>query len=274
MTWEYETYQGSRIGFEVKRKLFEHQSEYQLIEVFESTQFGNILRLDGAWMVAEKLEKTYHEMIVHPALSVAPSIRRVLVIGGGDGGTVREVLKYSEVMQVEMVEIDRQVVRACKEHLSSIGPDWSDPRLLVSYCDGVKFIEAVVQPYDVIIIDGSDPVGPAAGLFNHQFYSACSKALKHDGILVTQGSSPRSMLRNHIDTIACIEKSFVNVHPYYQGQMLYPGGVWSWIMASQSANHLAIKHQRLQKIIASLDIYNPFVHRSSFAQPPYVRRAR
>ena len=271
MTWEYETYQGYRIGFEVKQKLFEHQSEYQLIEVFETVQFGNILRLDGAWMVAEKLEKTYHEMIVHPALSVAPNIRRVLVIGGGDGGTIREVLKYSEVMQVDLVEIDRHVVRACKEHLSSIAPNWNDPRLLVSYCDGVKFIESVIEAYDVIIIDGSDPIGPAEGLFDQKFYYSCSKALKHNGILVTQGSSPRSMLENHLGVISCMEKSFAHVFPYYQGQMLYPGGVWSWVMASQSVNHLLINHKRLRKIIDSLEIYNPFIHRASFAKPSYIR---
>ena len=266
--WQDEQFGSLRIGFQTNRLLFKHQSPYQLIEVFETVDYGTILRLDGTWQCSTELEHTYHEMIVHPALTTAPSIENVLIVGGGDGGTAREVLRYPEVRNVDLVEIDSDVVKACKEHLSSIGEGaWDEPRLNLIIGDGIQFVRDAHQKYDVIIVDGSDPIGPSVGLFNSAFFESCARALKSDGVLVTQAESPRVMLDNHIGLIQTIRQHFENVAPYYQGQIIYPGGVWSWIYASQNVDRRKI----LRDPDPNLMIYNTEIHQAAFAIPNYVQ---
>src|SRR5882672_3231725 len=186
--WFDETYGGQiRFGLKLKRSIFHQRSEFQSVDVVETEVFGRALALEGAWMTSERDEAHYHEMIVHPALTVARSIKRVLVIGGGDGGTIREVLRHPEVEHVTMVELDKLVADACKEHLPSFKVPWDDKRLSLRFEDGIAYLKNYSgEPYDVILIDGSDPVGPAEGLYSSPFYAAAKKCLVKDGVLVSQ----------------------------------------------------------------------------------------
>ena len=179
---------GLSIG--VTRQLYSGQSEFQLIEVFESEDFGRFLALDGFMMLTEKDEFIYHEMIVHVPMAVHPNPRNILIIGGGDGGAVRELCRYKSVEHIDLVEIDEQVVQVCKEHLPTVASDLDDSRVKIHYEDGLRYIRRFTDYYDLIIVDSTDPFGPGEGLFTKEFYGNCNKALKEDGILSNQHESP------------------------------------------------------------------------------------
>lgn len=276
MTWYDEAYQGtSRIGLKATQTLFSEQSEFQKIDIIDTEEFGRALLLDGAWMTSEFDEKTYHEPIVHLPLAVAPKVERVLIIGGGDGGTAREVLKYDEVKHVDMVEIDGTVVEACKKYLPNIGTAWNDPRLHVHIDDGVAWVKKEhATPYDVILVDGADPVGPAEGLFNQAFFEGCKNALSAQGVLSTQAESPDMMRDVHLAMIETLEKVFPKVHPYYGSVMLYPGAQWSWIFASKDVDPTQIIQGRSDAIIEQSWLYNRDVHHAMLAVPNHIQRAR
>ena len=264
---------GYRIGMLSKSVLFSEQSTFQKVEIIETTHYGNALMLDGIWMCAEKLEHTYHEMITHPALCTAPKIENVLIIGGGDGGTAREVLRHQDVKSVDMVEIDGLVVEASKRFLPTIGTAWDDPRLNLIIGDGIKHVRETERVYDVIIVDGSDPVGPAEGLFNETFFKDCASCLSQEGVMSVQGEGPMSMNKVHVALVQTIEKVFPNVNPYYQGLMIYPGGEWSWIYASKNVEYHKVHLDRVRAIESVSRIYNRDVHHGAFAIPNHVRKA-
>jgi spermidine synthase len=273
--WYDEVFENSlRCGLKVKRTLFSDKSEFQRVEIVETDLLGKALALDDLWMTAEGDEKSYHEMLVHPAMTTAPSIERVLIIGGGDGGTAREVLRYAEVQHVDLVEIDGMVVEACKEHLPEIGSAWDDPRLHVHIQDGIQWSRRTdLKPYDVIIVDGSDPVGPAKGLFDEDFYRGCENLLAADGVFVTQSESPVLFRDVHLDMIGVMKKAFENVHPYYGNVMIYPGGFWSWTYASNAVSPKEIIDARVEFISEITEIYNRDIHLGAFAIPNHIRRA-
>lgn len=273
--WKEEVFQDSmRLGLRVNRSLFASQSDFQHVEVVETQLFGRALMLDGLWMCAEADEATYHEFLVHPALTTCPSPRRVLVIGGGDGGTIREVLKHPEVEQVTMVEIDPVVVNACKQYMPKLGAEaWSDPRLILLHEDGAAFVEhAPEHAYDVILIDGSDPVGPAEVLFSKPFFEACSRALSPQGVFAAQAESPRVHMDVHLATIGLMKQLFVEVHPYYGTVSLYPSGAWSWIYASHSVSPKQVIAERVANVSQSTEIYNLSMHHGAFAIPNHIAR--
>jgi spermidine synthase len=191
MPLEYNEYYHERTGLTVgvKKLLFSRRSEYQLVEVYETDTWGNLMTIDGMVMLSERDEFVYQEMLSHVALFTHPSPRRVLMIGGGAGGTAREVMKHPSVGSVDMVEIDRTVVEASKEFLPGVG-DFDNPKLNLIYADGISFVREVSDPYDAIIIDGSDPVGPAEGLFEKEFFGYCRDALAENGVLTAQTESP------------------------------------------------------------------------------------
>ena len=179
-----------RFSIHIKEQLYSGKSYYQQIEVFDSYEFGRVLVLDGYIMLTEKDEYIYHEMMVHVPMACNPDIRRVLVIGAGDGGTVRELCRYDSITQIDMVEIDEQVVKVCKEYLPQTACRLEDPRVHIYYEDGLKFVRRVEDTYDLIIVDSTDPFGPGEGLFTKEFYGNCYRALKEDGIMVYQHGSP------------------------------------------------------------------------------------
>ena len=172
-----------RLSIRIDRQLASVQSEFQRIDVFDSVEFGRIMTLDGLLMVTEKDEYIYHEMITHIPMATNPSIKKVLVIGAGDGGTVRELCRYPSIEQIDMVEIDELVVHLAKEYLPFTACSLDDPRVHIYYQDGLRFVRKVENEYDLIIVDSTDPFGVGEGLFTKEFYGNCYKALTEDGIL-------------------------------------------------------------------------------------------
>jgi len=185
----------TRLGLLVKETLFSAQSAFQKIEVIDTTGFGRVLVIDNVFMTSEYDEFLYHEMLAHPALTTAPSIERVLVIGGGDGGTVREVLRHSDVRECVLIEIDEMVVEASKQYLPGIGTAWDDPRLDLRFIDGIDYVkQSTDEKYDVILLDGTDPIGPGAVLFDESFYRGCKRMLSPEGVMALQSESPLLMM--------------------------------------------------------------------------------
>lgn len=273
--WYDEEYQGTtRIGLKVTRTLFSGASPYQKVDVIETEALGRALLLDDTWMTSEADEKTYHEPISHVPLCVAPRIERVLIIGGGDGGTAREVLRHQGVKHVDMVEIDGMVVEASKKWLPTIGSAWDDPRLHVHIDDGIAWVkDERREPYDVILVDGADPVGPAEGLFNEAFFVACRQRLRAGGVLATQAESPDMMRDIHIAMVQTIGRVFSIVRPYYGAVQIYPGAYWSWIFASDSVEPREPLSERVAAIEEGCWLYNADIHRAMFAVPNHIRKA-
>ncbi len=272
--WQEETFQGRvRFGLPVRRALLATRSEYQAIDIVE-TELGPTLLLDGAYMASVAEEFFYHEMLVHPALTTAPRIARVLVIGGGDGGTVREVLRYREVERVVMCELDPMVVAACREHMTAMNVPWHDPRLELRFGDGVAYLRDYAgPPWDVILVDGPDPVGPAEGLFERPFYASCRAHLAPDGVLATQSEAPFLMQEDFVRIVRGMGGVFARVHPYFAPVLIYPGGSWSWTFASETVDPLVPRDDRLRAIEDGCRYYNRDIHRGAFAVPSYLRRA-
>lgn len=262
----------TRFGCKLTRTLFVGQSDFQKVAIVETEALGRALLLDDLWMCAEGEEKTYHELIVHPALTTAPRIDRVLIIGGGDGGTAREVLRHPEVKHVDMVEVDGLVVQASKDHLPTIGSAWDDPRLNVMIADGIDFVAKSTELYDVVIVDGSDPVGPAVGLFNEAFYRNCARVLQPHGVFVTQSESPNVHRDVHVEMVRTLGRVFTRVHPYYDTVSIYPGGTWSWTYASKGTSPREPIAERVARVEAVTDVYNLEMHHGIFAVPNALKR--
>ncbi len=262
-----------RFGLKVREFLYSANSPFQKIEIFETEQFGRTLALDGVLMTSEGDEFYYHEMLVHPALTTAPSIKRVLVIGGGDGGTVREVCRHPEVEKVVLVEFDRMVVEACREHLSSIGSAWDDSRLELVFDDGVKFVNrAEDASFDVILLDGSDPVGPAEGLFGEAFYRDCERVLAPEGVFALQSESPVLFEDVFAAVVKTLRGVFGTALPYLGSAPIYAAGMWTWTFATRTVDPMAIIDDRIARIETSTRYYNSEIHRAAFALPNNLNR--
>ena len=175
----------AKFSIKVLRQLYSVQSPFQKIDILESEEFGRFFTLDGYMMVTEKDEFIYHEMIVHVAMATNLNIKKVLVIGAGDGGTVRELTRYPTIEHIDMVEIDKMVVDVCKEFLPQTACKLDDPRVHLYFEDGLRYIRSKENEYDLIIVDSTDPFGPGEGLFTKEFYGNCFKALTEDGISVS-----------------------------------------------------------------------------------------
>ena len=263
-----------RFSIKVKNLLYTGQSPYQKIDVFDSEEFGRFLTLDGLMMLTEKDEFIYHDMIVHVPMAVNPNIKRVLVIGGGDGGTVRELTRYETIESIHMVEIDKQVVDVCREYLPQTAGKLDDPRVELFFEDGLKFIRSHVDEYDLIIVDSTDPFGPGEGLFTREFYGNCYKALKEDGIMVNQHESPyytyyiNSMKRAHKRI-----KEFFPIARVYQAHIpTYPSGYWLFGFASKKYDPIKdLKEEEWNKLGLKTKYYNTELHRGAFAIPNYVK---
>ena len=279
MPLSFDEFYNERTGLTVgvERLLFSEQSEYQLVEVYETDTWGNLMTIDGMVMLSEKDEFVYHEMLSHVGMFAHPNPERVLIIGGGDGGTAREVLRHQSVKKVDMVEIDETVVRASKEFLQDVG-DWDNPKLNVLFEDGIKYVQDIQEPYDVIIIDGSDPVGPAEGLFKKDFMQACYNGLAENGILTAQTESPwvqdyhSSMNRvfTALNAIYDVSKMYLAYIP------LYPAGMWSFAYASKGLE--PSEDDVIERVKSGMDrfgpqlrYYNEEVHKGCFALPNFVR---
>ncbi|MHB8077016.1 polyamine aminopropyltransferase [Desulfosporosinus fructosivorans] len=263
-----------RFSIKVDKPLYTGQSEFQRIDVFNSHEFGNFFTLDGLMMVTEKDEFIYHDMIVHVPMATNPKIKNVLVIGAGDGGTVRELTRYSTLEHIDMVEIDKMVVDVCREYLPQTACKLDDPRVKLYFEDGLKFVRSKENIYDLIIVDSTDPFGPGEGLFTREFYGNCFKALKEDGILVNQHESPyygeyaKSMQRAHKRI-----REFFPVCRVYQAHIpTYPSGHWLFGFASKKFDPLTdIDEQAWNSLGLKTKYYNTEIHKGCFALPSYVK---
>ena len=261
-----------RFSLKVSRTVHVSQSRFQRIELFETPALGKTLALDGILQTSEGDEYHYHEMIVHPALCSAPSIDQVLVIGGGDGATAREVLRHRDVKRCVMVEIDPEVVAICKEHLPQFGA-WDDPRLELIIGDGIKYArEAKPASFDVVLLDGSDPVGPSQGLFNRDFYASVKRCLKPGGVFALQSESPMLMADLFVSIQSSLREHFSNVRPYFGPVLLYGASQWSWTFATDSVDPLAVIEARVDGIEEACRYYNRDIHRGAFAVPNHLAK--
>ena len=268
--WIDEYQNGIRFGLE-SQVIIDERSPFQRITIIQSKKYGTGLLLDGCWMTTELQEKEYHECLVHPALSSAKKIKNILIIGGGDGGTARECLKYKEVEKVDLVEIDQRVVELSKQYMPTIGGKaWTDSRLNLKIEDGIKWVEnSDNESYDIVIIDGSDPQGPAKGLFNEKFFRNCKRILKPKGIFATQSESPESFFETHVDMINILREIFEFADPLYGWVPIYPSGWWSWTFASvEEPFYLYPIPHRAAEIVKTCKIWNEKWQQGAFKTMP------
>jgi spermidine synthase len=274
--WVDEIHEGVRYGLEAT-VLLERRSPFQRITLIESARYGRGLLLDGCWMTAERQERHYHEPLVHPALCGAASIERVLVIGGGDGGTARECLRHDGVAHLDLVEIDGLVVDLCRQHLPTLGASaWSDPRFHLTVGDGIAWVAAAATAsYDVVLVDGSDPAGPAAGLFNRAFFEHCRRLLRPGGVFATQSESPEAFRAVHLDTVRLLRQVFGHADPLYGWVPMYPSGWWSWTFAATDGpRYLQPDPERAAAVAPGCQIWSPRWQAGAFeAVPAEIERA-
>ena len=262
-----------KMSIRVDKQLHTEQSEFQRIDVFESKEFGRFLTLDGLMMLTEKDEFIYHEMITHVAMASNPEIKNVLVIGAGDGGTVRELTRYETVENIDMVEIDERVVEVSREFLQQTACKLDDPRVNIFYDDGLRFVRSKESCYDLIIVDSTDPFGPGEGLFTSEFYGNCFNALTEKGILVNQHESPyypddaKAMQRAHKRI-----REFFDVCRVYQAHIpTYPSGHWLFGFASKAVDPIAADIEKWNDLGIKTRYYNTDLHKGCFAIPNYVK---
>lgn len=257
------------IHYKLKRVLYEHQSPFQHIMVVESHDFGKILVLDGAVQTTSLDGFIYNETIAHVPLTLHPHPEKVLIIGGGDCGVAREASKYEELKEIVMVEIDENVVRACKQYMPEVAGTEDDPRVKHVFADGIEYVKQVENEFDVIIIDSSDPVGPAVQLFEIDFYQNVRKALKPDGLMVCQSQSPIFHQEVMSRTYHNIRSLFPHVHMFTAVVPTYPGGLWSYTMGSKRPlpDLATVTFDKPTRYV------NTEIIRSCFGLPVFVREA-
>ncbi len=266
---------GIRFSVAIEKQLYSSQSEFQKIDVFESEELGRFLTLDGYIMMTEKDEFIYHEMIVHTPMATHPNVKNVLVIGAGDGGVARELSKYKTIESIDIIEIDKEVVKVCKEFLPQTACGFDDSRVSVHFQDGLKYIRHCEDQYDLIIVDSTDPFGPGEGLFTKEFYGNCYKALREDGIMVNQHESPFYL----DDSIAMqrahkrITLSFPISRVYQAHIPTYPSGHWLFGYASKKYKPIVdLDEKRWNSLGIETNYYNTKLHVGAFALPNYVWR--
>ena len=266
--------ENTHLRIKVKKQLFSGESSFQKVDVFESVDYGRVLVIDGILMLTEKDEFIYHEMITHVAMATNPAAKRVLVVGGGDGGTVRELVRYPGLEKIDMVEIDKLVVDTCREYLPQTSHKLDEPRVTVLYEDGIDYVRRQSEAYDIIIVDSTDPFfGPGEGLFTDEFYRDCHKALGKDGILINQHESPyydihyKLMARAH----RRIRTHFPICKVYQMHIPTYPSGHWLLGFASKSLDPIGdMDAAKWNGLGLYTRYYNTNIHAGAFYLPTYV----
>jgi spermidine synthase len=258
----------SGITLKVRRTLAAERTPFQDLAVLETEQFGRMLVLDGMVQATLGDEFIYHEMITHIAMFTHPAPRKVAVIGGGDGGAIREILKHPTVEQAVLIEIDGKVIEACREHLPEIAGSLDDPRVQVRVEDGIRHVKENPNTYDVVLVDSTEPVGAAVGLFSSEFYTDIYSCLKEDGILVAQTESPfynKDLIRRSYAVIASL---FPVARLYLASIPTYPSGLWSFTLGSKNFDPLAVAADRYHPI--NTRYYTPELQKSAFSLPAFV----
>ncbi|OAZ93426.1 polyamine aminopropyltransferase [Halomonas sp. G11] len=267
---------GSAFSLKVTEKLLDVQSPYQHLEVYATETYGNLLVLDGCVMLTDRDNFLYHEMIAHPALFTHQDPKRVVIIGGGDCGTLKEVLRHPGVEHVTQIDIDEEVTKASERFFPTLVESNNDPRAELLFADGVKWVDDTPdESIDVLIIDSTDPVGPAEGLFKTDFLQRCHRILKDGGVMVQQSESPLyhsgtiiRELRNDMR-----EAGFDSVATLPFPQPVYPSGWWSVTLAGKNVDVNAFREQAVANHDLPLEYYTLEAHRGALALPPFMRRA-
>ncbi|MCR4430663.1 MAG: polyamine aminopropyltransferase [Tepidanaerobacteraceae bacterium] len=267
----FSEYQSKNVKFSlrIKNMLYSIKTPYQSLSVFENEDMGMVMTLDDVVQLTTKDEFIYHEMISHVPLFTHKSPKKVLVIGGGDGGTVREILKHP-VKEVHLVEIDEQVVEASKKFFPTLSSGFSDPRTKIFFEDGIEFVK-MNAGYDVIIIDSTDPLGPAVGLFSKDFYENVFNALNEDGIMVAQTESPFFYGEFLKRVSSDISSLFKYTSIYTAVIPTYPGAYWTFTLGSKTIEPASIDFEAIPGI--DTKYYSREIHKGCFALPPFVKKA-
>ena len=272
---EHHERSGSSFGLRVKERLHSEKTPFQTIDIYDTTDWGKLMIIDGCTMVSTRDNFLYHEMMSHPALFTHARAKRVVIIGGGDCGTLREVLRHEEVEHAVQVEIDERVTRLAEQYFPELCESNTDPRAELLFVDGIKYMaEAEPESIDLVIVDSTDPVGPAEGLFNADFYATCQKALKPSGILVQQSESPLL----HLDLIKSMRSAmrvagFHAVKTLTFPQPLYPSGWWSCTMARKGADLSGFRERGAATKQFPTRYYNVDMHKAALAMPEFMREA-
>ena len=274
--WFTEQVPGAESAFslKIKRKLHEEQSAFQYLEIYETETFGNLMVIDGCTMVSTRDNFFYHEMMSHPALFIHPDPKRVWIIGGGDCGTLKEVLKHSSVEQAIQIDIDERVTRLAEIYFPELCESNNDPRAELKFIDGIKWVkDAAPNSVDIIIVDSTDPVGPAEGLFGEAFYRDCYNCLSENGLLVQQSESALY----HLKLIGEMRSAMSNaglshLQTLFFPQCLYPSGWWSATIAGKAELEKFREQDCTNKTFATT-YYNADIHKASLAQPEFFKKA-
>ncbi len=257
-------------------RVADSQTEFQHLEIHDTPQFGKLFRLDGCFMTSERDEFHYHENLIHPALTAHVAPKRILIIGGGDGGSSEEALKHPSVEQVTLVELDARVVEVAKEHLQKVHHGvFDNPKLRLVIDDGLKFIAKTTEKYDLIVLDLPDPIGPAAALYEAAFFADCKRALAPGGVLTLHMGSPVSRPEHVRDIYRRLAAEFAIVRPYVMFVPLY-GALWSMASCSDTLDPVKVSAEEIDRRIvrrdlAHLQYYNGATHHAVFALPNFVR---
>lgn len=264
---------GFGIAIKAGKVLFSEQSDFQKVEVFETeSSLGRVLTLDDLMMTTEGDEYHYHEMIAHIPMMQHKSPKSVLVIGGGDGGTVREVLKHKTVERVVLCEIDGMVIDACKKYLPTISCELDNPKVEILVQDAIEYIKDKKNEFDIVLIDSTDPMGPGEGLFTDEFYTNVKNSLKEGGIMVAQSESPFAQSESVRKMYVQLKKVFPICSTYTSNIPTYPGGYWAWAFCSESVKPLSyFAEERYEDIVKTCKIYNRDYHNARFALPNYLK---
>ncbi|EJY56658.1 spermidine synthase [Alicyclobacillus hesperidum URH17-3-68] len=255
------------IGLRIEKTIHSERTEFQQLDVYQTAQYGKLLVLDGCVMTTDKDEFVYHEMLAHVPLHTHPNPKSVLVVGGGDGGIIREVIKHPSVERAVLAEIDGRVIEASKTYFPQIAAGLSDPRVDVQVVDGIRYVEEHPGEFDVILIDSTDPVGPAVGLFSKSFYESVHTALKPDGLMAAQTESPfvnQELIRRVYGDVA---RTFPIAKLYVAFVPTYPTGMWSFTMGSKVHRPEDVKAVRVE----DTKYYNLGIHHAALALPNFVK---
>lgn len=256
------------ITAKIKQTLHTEQTKFQKLDMVETEEFGNMLVLDGMVMTTQKDEFVYHEMVAHVPLFTHPHPEEVLVVGGGDGGVIREVLKHPSVKKATLVEIDGKVIEYSKKYLPEIAGKLDDPRVDVLVDDGFMHIAKSENKYDVIMVDSTEPVGPAVNLFTKGFYDGIAKALKKDGIFVAQTDNPWFKADLIQNVFKDVKEIFPITRLYCANIPTYPSGLWTFTIGSKTFDPLKVPEDRIHDM--DTKYYTKDLHRASFVLPKFV----
>ena len=264
---------GSAFSLKIKQKLHEEQSEFQHLEIYETETFGNLMVIDGCTMVSTRDNFFYHEMMSHPALYTHPNPKRVWIIGGGDCGTLREVLKHPSVEHAVQIDIDERVTRLAEIYFPELCESNNDPRAELKFIDGIKWVkDAAPNSVDMIIVDSTDPVGPALGLFSDEFYRDCFNCLSENGMVVQQSESALYHLKLIGEMRTSMNSAgFSHLQTLFFPQCLYPSGWWSATIAGKADLKTFREQDSANKPFDTV-YYNVDIHKASLAQPEFFKK--